>query len=116
MRVLRNVALNTWGIDAVVRSRLGGYDLDGDGIVTEEELQSSQGMLELELREEKAEAQRKMAWVALASMVIFTFILFTPYVSEKRVNALGDLLGLFYLAQASVVGFYFGATAYMSKK
>ena len=31
------------------------------------------------------------------------------------VSALADLLGLFYLGQASIVGFYFGATAYMSR-
>ena len=35
---------------------------------------------------------------------------------DKRVEALADLLGLFYIAQASIVGFYFGAQAYMSRK
>jgi len=49
-------------------------------------------------------------------MVLFTIVLFTPLIKESRVAALADLLGLFYLAQASVVGFYFGAQAYMSKK
>ena len=39
------------------------FDLDHDGVVTDEELQRSQTMLELELREEKAESQKLMAWV-----------------------------------------------------
>jgi len=98
------------------RSKYEEFDLNDDGVVDDQEIKRSQDMLELELREEKAEAQKRMAWMALASMVLFTCILFTPYVSESRVNALGDLLGLFYIAQASVVGFYFGASAYMSRK
>ena len=92
------------------------YDLDGDGNVTDEEMKRSTELLELELREEKAEAQKKMSWIAILSMVTFTAFLFTPIVSESRVSALGDLLGLFYIGQASIVGFYFGAQAYMSRK
>jgi len=95
-------------------SRFNDYDLDGDGIVSDEELKKSQEMLELELREEKAEAQKKMAWVAMVSMLIFTIVLFSPIMSNERVTALADLLGLFYIAQAGVVGAYFGAAAWMS--
>lgn len=95
-------------------SRFNEYDLDGDGIVSDDELKKSQEMLELELREEKAEAQKRMAWIAMISMLIFTVFLFTPALSVERVSALADLLGLFYIAQAGVVGAYFGAAAWMS--
>lgn len=95
-------------------SRYNEYDLDGDGVVSDEELTKSKEMLELELREEKAEAQKKMAWIAMVSMLIFTVVLFTPMMSDERVGALADLLGLFYIAQAGVVGAYFGAAAWMS--
>jgi len=97
-------------------SRYAQYDLDGDGVVTDEEMKKSTEMLELELREEKADAQKRMSWVALISMLVFTIVLFSPILSDNRVNALADLLGLFYIAQASIVGFYFGAQAYMSRK
>ena len=79
-------------------------------------LKRTQEEVELELREEKADAQRRMSWIAITSMIVFTIILFTPVMSDKRVEALADLLGLFYIAQASIVGFYFGAQAYMSRK
>ena len=95
-------------------SRYNEYDLDGDGVVSDDELTKSKEMLELELREEKAEAQKKMAWIAMVSMIIFTVVLFTPMMSNERVAALADLLGLFYIAQAGVVGAYFGAAAWMS--
>lgn len=95
-------------------SKYNEYDLDGDGVVSDDELTKSKEMLELELREEKAEAQKKMAWIAMVSMLIFTIVLFTPMMSDERVTALADLLGLFYIAQAGVVGAYFGAAAWMS--
>ena len=99
-----------------IQEYLKKYDLNSDGTITDEEMKRTTEILELELREEKAEAQKKMSWIAIISMVLFTIVLFTPVVSESRVAALADLLGLFYLAQESVVGFYFGAQAYMSKK
>ena len=97
-------------------SRYEAHDLDGDGIVTDEEIAREKEMIELELREEKANAQQWMAWVAMGSMLVFTTVLFLPVVSTSRVNALADLLGLFYIAQPGVVGAYMGVSAWMSKK
>jgi hypothetical protein len=57
-----------------------------------------------------------MAWVAIWSMIIFTVVLFSPLVSDARVNALADLLGLFYIAQAGIVGAFMGVSAWMSRK
>jgi len=98
-----------------VDSRYNKYDANLDGTVDDEEIDNAQEMLELELREEKADAHRRMAWAAMISMIIFTIALFLPWVSESRVAALADLLGLFYIAQAGVVGAYMGVTAWMSK-
>ncbi len=91
------------------------YDLDSDGEVSNDELQKSTDLLELELREEKAQAQKLISWVALISMVIVTALLFSPFISDARVAALDNLIGMYYLACASIIGFYFGATAYMSR-
>ena len=98
-----------------VDSRYNKYDANWDGTVSDDEIDNAQEMLELELREEKADAHRRMAWAAMISMIIFTIALFLPIVSESRVAALADLLGLFYIAQAGVVGAYMGVTAWMSK-
>lgn len=88
--------------------------MNGDGRVSANEIDSAEDMLELELREEKADTQRRMAWAAMLSMAIFTGILFSPILSDSRVSALADLLGLFYIAQAGIVGAYMGVTAWMS--
>ena len=97
-------------------SRFAKFDVDGDGVVTDEEMEQSTAMLELELREEKSDAQRRMAWIAMASMILFTIGLFAPIFSDSRINSLADILGLFYIAQAGVVGAYMGVSAWMSKK
>lgn len=91
------------------------YDLNKDGEVTDIELTKSTEVLELELREEKAATQKRISWVSLLSTISVTAVLMSPLVSDTRVEALGPLLSMFYLAQASIIGFYFGATAYMSK-
>ena len=95
-------------------SKYAKYDLDGDGEVTDEELSRHQEMVELELREEKADSQKQMAWVAMISMLVFTLMVFLPIFPDGRIKALADLFGLFYIGQAGVVGAYMGMTAYMS--
>lgn len=71
-------------------------------------------ILALELQEEKAETQRRMAWTAIGSMVVFTIALFSPLLADSRVKALSDLFSLFYLAQAGIVGAFMGVTTWMS--
>ncbi len=97
------------------QSKYSQFDVDGDGVVTDKEIAMEKEMMELERQEEKAEAQKKMAWIAMVSMLGFTIFLFLPIIPDSRVSALAELLGLFYIGQASVVGAYMGFTAYMSK-
>jgi len=92
------------------------YDLDGDGIVSDEELNTVKTIHEAEAEEEKADAQRRMAWVSLIAMLVFTVFVFLPIFPDTRIKALADLFGLFYIGMAGVVGAYMGMTAYMSAK
>ena len=87
-------------------------DLDNDGVVSDKEL----AVMEALEKKEKMEAQKKMAWVAMVSMLVFTALVFLPIFPDTRIKALSDLFGLFYIGQAGVVGAYMGMTAYMSAK
>ena len=98
-----------------IKSKYNEFDLDNDGVVTDDEIAKSKEMIELELREEKSEAQKLMAWLAIIVMVLATIVLFTPLIPDSRVNALSDLLGLFYFSLCGIVGTYMGATAFMHK-
>ena len=77
-------------------SKYAKYDLDGDGEVTDEELERHQQLVELELREEKADSQRNMAWVAMISMVMF----FAGLVSSASEIAASDTSGAARYAEA----------------
>ena len=52
-------------------SDYAAYDTDGDGIVTDEELETSKELQQLKLAHDKADAQRAMAWFALFGMLLY---------------------------------------------
>ena len=88
------------------------FDLDHDGIVSDDEIQHSKELLQLE----KLESQKRMSWIALISMIALTVVLLSPIISEKRLTLLDELISMYYLAMAGVVCGYFGVSAWMSKK
>ncbi len=51
--------------------------------------------------------RRKMAWIALMSILIVTILAFFV-VEESRLKLLGDVINMFYLSMASIVGAYVG--------
>ena len=95
-------------------SEYNEYDVDGDGVVSDGELATVKAIHQQEAADEKADAQRKMAWISLISMLVFTCFVFLPIFPDSRITALADLFGLFYIGMAGVVGAYMGMTAYMA--
>lgn len=92
------------------------FDHDKDGILSEKDLQISEQLIKLQIDNQKDQNQVRMAWVAMLSMLVITLLLFSPFVPDSRILALRDLLDLFYVAQASVVGMFMGVKAYMTRK
>ncbi len=80
----------------------------------EEDLVMKEAQIELENKDKKEDQQRRMAWIAMISMIALTMFLFLPIVSPERIAALSDLLSMFYIAQAGIVATFFGSQAYMS--
>ena len=58
--------------------------------------------------------RRRQAWVSLVMMIVLTFLLLFC-VPEERLRILSDIAPLIYISFASIVGFYHGTSAYMSK-
>jgi len=90
------------------------YDMDGDGIVTDEELEHAKLIKETERQLRKSLAQLRMARFTLIAMGVFTAAMF--FVPVERVEALSDISNLFYISGAGIVGAYMGTTAWMSRK
>tara|TARA_Y100000310_G_C20704127_1_gene833299 strand:+ start:26329 stop:26637 length:309 start_codon:yes stop_codon:yes gene_type:complete len=91
------------------------YDLDKDGYVRTNEVDMIKEIKELEMAERKQSSQRRMAIVALASMILFTILCLTPIISDERLEMLSGISDLFYIAMAGVVGTYMGMSAYMDR-
>ena len=95
-------------------SKYNEYDLDGDGTVTDSELENAKAIKATEDELRKHLAQLRMARYTLIAMGVFTFAMFI--IDLERVKALSDISNLFYLSGAGIVGAYMGTTAWMNKK
>lgn len=95
-------------------TKYSNYDLDNDGIITDEELAQAKAMQQTERELRKSLAQLRMARFTLISMGAFTLAMF--FVEIERVKALSDISNLFYISGAGIVGAYMGTTAWMNRK
>ena len=93
-------------------SRYNDKDLNGDGIVSDDELDEWKQSEEVKRANRKQMHQRNMAWLALISMVGFTAVMFTPIIPDERIKLLSDVSNLFYLAQAGIVDAFMGFAAF----
>ena len=93
-------------------SKYNDKDLNGDGVVSDDELDEWKQSEEVKRLNRKQMHQRNMAWTALVSMILFTAIMFTPIVPDERIKLLTDISNLFYLAQAGIVGAFMGFAAF----
>lgn len=89
-------------------------DSNKDNMIDSEEIEISERVLELELREEKHKSQQKMAWTSLVSMIIFVIVILSPIISNEKLEILTDLFGLYFISVSGIIAAYFGTSAWMS--
>jgi TRAP-type C4-dicarboxylate transport system permease large subunit len=96
-------------------------DVDGDGVITDEEMARAKEIAEFEHKramqenEDKKEDQiRQMAWFALWGMLLYpVLILFTSLLGiETASNLIADIAPTYFVAIAGLVAAFFGAQAY----
>ena len=89
------------------------YDLDGDGIVTDEEFEMDQKLVRLENEDKKEDAQRYMAWFAWWGMLLYpSLVVFSILISlDQAAKILGDMAAVYYVSVAAIVAAYFGSQA-----
>ena len=91
-------------------------DADGDGVITDEELDRHERWVRLENEDKLADTQRIMAWVAMTAAVVAVIVLLTPVVAIDRVATASGFLNTFIVAQLGVVVGFMGATALSKTK
>ena len=106
-------------------SEYANLDIDGDGIVTDEELEMDEKMLRLqdmkshmENEDKKEDAQRHMAWFALFGMLLYpSLVVLSVFTGlEKAANVLGDMAPTYFVSVAAIVAAFFGKEAYVKSK
>ena len=106
-------------------SEYAHLDIDGDGIVTDEELEMDEKMLRLqdmksdmENEDKKEDAQRHMAWFALFGMLLYpSLVVMSVFTGlDKAANVLGDMAPTYFVSVAAIVAAFFGKEAYVKSK
>ena len=111
------MADKTKTIDA---SAVEGVDKNGDGHISQEEMEMQLEFRRKELEDQDAQrdAIRKMAWFALWGMLIYPIgIVIADIIGyETTGQLLADIAPTYFVAISALVAAYFGANAYVDKK
>ena len=98
------------------KSKYSEWDLDGDGIVSDSEIEQSKQIQKTKDESRKQLAQRRMATATLIFMGCYAAILASPFIGLDRLEKLSAITDLLFISGSSIVGFYMGSTAYMSSR
>ena len=98
-------------------SQYAHLDLDGDGVVTDEELDMDERMMRLENEDKKADAQRNMAWFALFGMLLYPFsVVLAEWIGlDKASGILGDMAPTYFVSVAAIVAAFYAKETFAKK-
>jgi len=99
-------------------SEYAEYDADGDGVVSDAEIETSKELLELRLHHERADAQRAMSWFALWGMLLYPSLVVASelFGLNQAATILGDMAAVYFVSVAGILAAFFGAQAWSNRK
>ena len=107
-------------ITKTVDDEVAKKDLNGDGHISQEEMEMDLEFKRKELEDADArrDAMRKMAWFSLLGMLLYPFavVLANLIGLEQAGKILGDMAATYFVSVAAIVMGFFGANAYSDKK
>ena len=92
------------------------FDLDGDGIVSDQELSRSEHMIRLENSDKMQDQQRMLCWVSSISSIILIVLAMSPVIPDTRVEMVTALLSTYVVANLGIVATFMGTTAFTRSK
>ena len=93
-------------------SRYLKHDLDGDGIVTDEEIAREERIIRLENNDKMQDQQRMICWVSSISSIILIVLAMSPIIPDSRVEMVTALLSTYIVANLGIVSVFMGTTAF----
>ena len=93
------------------------YDTDGDGVVTDAELATTERLQALEIANEKADAQKNMCWFALFGMLLYpSGIVITSFLNlDQAASILGDIASVYFISVSGLIAAFFGFHSFNKK-
>ena len=92
------------------------FDLDGDGVVSDQELSRSEHMIRLENSDKMQDQQRMLCWVSSVSSIILIVLVMSPAIPDTRVEMVTALLSTYVVANLGIVATFMGTTAFTRSK
>ena len=92
------------------------FDLDGEGIVSDEELSRSEHMIRLENSDKMQDQQRLICWVSSISSILLIVLVMSPAIPDARVEMVTALISTYVVANLGIVSVFMGATAFTRSK
>ena len=92
------------------------FDLDGDGVVSDQELSRSEHMFRLEYSDKMQDQQRMLCWVSSISSIILIVLVMSPSIPDARVEMVTALLSTYVVANLGIVATFMGTTAFTRSK
>jgi len=98
-------------------SEYADYDTDGNGVVSDSELETSKELQRLRLQSERADAQKTMAWFSLWGMLLYpSLVVCSAWVGlEQAASILGDMASVYFVSVAGILAAFFGAQAWSNR-
>ena len=97
-------------------SRYLRHDLDGDGVVTDEEIAREERMIRLENNDKMQDQQRMLCWVSSVSSIVLIALALSPVIPDARVELVTALLSTYIVANLGIVSVFMGTTAFTRSK
>jgi hypothetical protein len=108
-------------LDKFIKDLIKKYDITGDGAITDDDLKTLERIADLESkkakeqdRDQREDAQRKMAWFSLFGMLLYPLsIVLTIWLGlDSAAEILGTMASIYFVSVAAIVAAFFGSQAY----
>ena len=92
------------------------HDLDGDGIITDDEIAREERIIRLENNDKMQDQQRMLCWVSSISSILLIVLAMSPIIPDPRVEMVTALISTYVVANLGIVSVFMGTTAFTRSK
>jgi len=92
-------------------------DQNKDGIISDSELKAGAELQQLQISNERADAQRAMSWFALWGMLLYPSLVVASelFGLTQAASILGDMAAVYFVSVAGILAAFFGAQAFQNR-